>query len=44
MPMACWLKLEDTGGGNVDISVNASPIQAAGFFVSVSGVAAMAQS
>lgn len=29
MPMACWLKLEDTGGGNVDISVNASPIQAA---------------
>ena len=28
MPMACWLKLED-GGGNIDISVNASPIQAA---------------
>jgi ATP-dependent DNA helicase DinG len=27
--MACWLKLDDTTGGNVDISVNASPIQAA---------------
>jgi len=29
VPMACWLKLDDTAGGNVDISVNASPIQAA---------------
>ena len=29
VPMACWLKLDDTTGGNVDISVNASPIQAA---------------
>lgn len=29
IPMACWLKIEDTSGGNVDISVNASPIQAA---------------
>ena len=28
MPIACWLRLEDSGG-NVDISVNASPIQAA---------------
>ena len=27
--MACWLKIEDTSGGNIDISVNASPIQAA---------------
>ncbi|MDG1311403.1 MAG: ATP-dependent DNA helicase DinG [Porticoccaceae bacterium] len=29
MPMACWLKLDEAGGGNVDISINASPIQAA---------------
>ncbi len=29
MPMACWLKLDEGGGGNVDISINASPIQAA---------------
>ncbi len=28
MPLACWLRLDDSGG-NVDISVNASPIQAA---------------
>jgi ATP-dependent DNA helicase DinG len=28
MPMACWLRLDDSGG-NIDISVNASPIQAA---------------
>lgn len=28
MPIACWLRLEDSGG-NVDISVNASPIRAA---------------
>ena len=28
IPIACWLRL-DEGGGNVDISINASPIQAA---------------
>lgn len=28
IPMACWLRLDDSGG-NVDISINASPIQAA---------------
>jgi ATP-dependent DNA helicase DinG len=28
MPNACWLRLDDSGG-NIDISVNASPIQAA---------------
>jgi len=28
MPTACWLRLDDSGG-NIDISVNASPIQAA---------------
>lgn len=28
MPIACWLRLDDSGG-NIDISVNASPIQAA---------------
>jgi ATP-dependent DNA helicase DinG len=29
MPMACWLKLDENAGGNIDISINASPIQAA---------------
>jgi ATP-dependent DNA helicase DinG len=29
MPMACWLRLDEGGGGNMDISINASPIQAA---------------
>jgi ATP-dependent DNA helicase DinG len=29
MPMACWLKLDDNAGGNLDIAINASPIQAA---------------
>jgi ATP-dependent DNA helicase DinG len=29
MPMACWVKLDDNAGGNIDISINASPIQAA---------------
>ena len=29
MPMACWVKLDDSAGGNIDISINASPIQAA---------------
>ena len=28
MPIACWLRLDDSGG-NIDISINASPIQAA---------------
>jgi ATP-dependent DNA helicase DinG len=28
MPLACWLRLDDTGSGNLDISINASPIQA----------------
>ena len=27
VPMACWLKLDEGVGGNVDISINASPIQ-----------------
>jgi ATP-dependent DNA helicase DinG len=27
--MACWLKLDDNAGGNLDIAINASPIQAA---------------
>ena len=29
MPIACWLKLDENAGGNIDISINASPIQAA---------------
>ena len=29
IPIACWLKLDDTSPGNIDISINASPIQAA---------------
>ena len=28
VPLACWLRLEDTGSGNLDIAINASPIQA----------------
>ena len=28
VPLACWLRLDDTGSGNLDISINASPIQA----------------
>jgi len=28
VPMACWLRLDDTGAGNIDIAINASPIQA----------------
>ena len=28
-PIACWLKLDDLADGNMDISINASPIQAA---------------
>ena len=28
VPMACWLRLDDTGSGNIDISINASPVQA----------------
>jgi ATP-dependent DNA helicase DinG len=26
--MACWLKLDDSANGNVDIAINASPVQA----------------
>jgi ATP-dependent DNA helicase DinG len=29
VPVACWLKLDDGSTGNFDISINASPIQAA---------------
>ena len=29
IPMACWLRLDEGAAGNVDISINASPIQAA---------------
>ena len=29
IPIACWLRLDESSGGNVDISINASPIQAA---------------
>ena len=28
IPIACWLRLDDTGSGNLDIAINASPIQA----------------
>ena len=28
VPLACWLRLDDTGAGNIDIAINASPIQA----------------
>lgn len=28
IPIACWLKLDDLSDGSVDISINASPIQA----------------
>ena len=28
IPIACWLRLDDTGSGNLDIVINASPIQA----------------
>jgi ATP-dependent DNA helicase DinG len=28
VPLACWLRLEDTGSGNLDVAINASPIQA----------------
>jgi len=28
VPLACWLRLDDTGSGNLDIAINASPIQA----------------
>jgi ATP-dependent DNA helicase DinG len=28
VPIACWLRLDDTGSGNIDISINASPVQA----------------
>jgi len=28
VPLACWLCLDDTGAGNIDIAINASPIQA----------------
>lgn len=28
VPLACWLRLDDTAGGNIDIAINASPIQA----------------
>lgn len=28
VPLACWLRLEESQGGNLDISINASPIQA----------------
>jgi ATP-dependent DNA helicase DinG len=28
VPLACWLRLDDSGSGNLDIAINASPIQA----------------
>ena len=28
VPIACWLRLDDSGSGNLDIAINASPIQA----------------
>jgi ATP-dependent DNA helicase DinG len=28
VPLACWLRLDDSGSGNFDIAINASPIQA----------------
>ena len=28
VPMACWLKLDDSANGNIDIAINASPVQA----------------
>jgi ATP-dependent DNA helicase DinG len=28
VPLASWLRLDDTGSGNLDIAINASPIQA----------------
>ena len=28
VPMACWLKLDDSSNANVDIAINASPVQA----------------
>ena len=28
VPLACWLRLDDYGSGNLDIAINASPIQA----------------
>jgi ATP-dependent DNA helicase DinG len=28
VPLACWLRLDDSASGNLDIAINASPIQA----------------
>ena len=28
VPMACWLRLDDSANGNLDIAINASPVQA----------------
>mgnify|MGYP000889745148 FL=1 len=28
VPLACWLRIDDSGSGNLDIAINASPIQA----------------
>jgi ATP-dependent DNA helicase DinG len=28
VPLACWLRLDDSSSGNLDIAINASPIQA----------------
>jgi ATP-dependent DNA helicase DinG len=28
IPLACWVRIDDTGAGNIDIAINASPIQA----------------
>jgi ATP-dependent DNA helicase DinG len=28
VPLACWLRLDDSGSGNLDVAINASPIQA----------------
>ena len=28
VPMACWLRLDDSANGNLDLAINASPVQA----------------